>query len=499
MLPLRPAHRVRAYRPRFEVLEGRNLLSPYVVDRLTDSGAGSGLAGDLRYCIDQAADGDAITFDVTGTINLTGALPDLTHSIDIEGPGAAQLTVRRNTGGNYRIFTVDSGTTVSISGLTITNGFVIGAGFLAGGGILNGGTLTVSNCTISGNKAGQIGGDNGSGGGIANFGTLTLSNSTVAGNDAYGGNAGAGDDPCGGGIFNDFGTLTVNNGTISGNTVLWHSFDDAGGNGGGICNEYGTVTISNSTVSGNSAPAGYGGGIYNDDYGTLTLNNATVSGNSAGYDGGGIVNGIESGGALHARNTIIAGNTNYYGDPDDLIGNLGSLGHNLIGNTNGGSGFDPTDLLNVDPRLGPLQDNGGPTQTIALLPGSPAINAGDNTNAPIWDQRGPGFPRIIHGTIDIGAFEYRAPRQLDPNPVPISEPGPGPDLRQGGLPGSQATLELAATTRAMPATDPAGNVPAGGTVAPADGYFALPSEERGDGEANAWVPDLWLNQDRLFA
>jgi hypothetical protein len=222
----RPARKVRAYRPRLEALEPRTLLSTYLVDRLTDTGAGSGLAGDLRYTISHAADGDTIAFSVNGTINLTGALPDLTHRISIEGPGPDQLTVRRDDNApSFRIFTVDSGTTVSISGLTITNGFVIGAGFVVGGGIENAGTLTVSNCTISGNKAGQIGGHDGSGGGIGNLGTLTLSNSTVAGNDASGiGGTGGDDDPCGGGIDNE-GTLTVNNSTISGNTVLWHSFE----------------------------------------------------------------------------------------------------------------------------------------------------------------------------------------------------------------------------------------------------------------------------------
>jgi hypothetical protein len=69
--------------------------------------------------------------------------------------------------------------------------------------------------------------------------------------------------------------------------------------------------------------------------------------------------------------------------------------------------LDPSDLLNVDPMLGPLQDNGGPTWTMALLPGSPAIDVGDNTDAPDWDQRGEGFPRIVNGVIDIGAFEVQ--------------------------------------------------------------------------------------------
>ena len=96
--------------------------------------------------------------------------------------------------------------------------------------------------------------------------------------------------------------------------------------------------------------------------------------------------------------------------PDDVAGNLGSLGYNLIGDTSGGSGFRPTDLLNVDPLLGPLQDNGGPTFTQALLPGSPAVDAGNNTNAPAFDQR--GFTRIVNGAIDIGAYELQPETNL---------------------------------------------------------------------------------------
>jgi hypothetical protein len=430
MFHSRPARKVRAYRPRLEILEDRTLPSTFLVDHLADDTMGSGLTGSLRYALTQAADNDHITFGVTGTINLTGALPDLTHSISIDGPGASLMTVRRDTGGNYRIFTVAGATTVSISGLTITNGLVIEERFAAGGGIDNAGTLTVSNCTISGNIAwgssGElIGGNDGYGGGIANFGTLTLSNSTVAGNDARGDGI-----ACGGGISNDGGTVTVNNSTISGNTALWQGLDYSGGLGAGICNENGTVTISSSTVSGNSAGGYYGGGggIYNDDYGTLTLNNATVSGNSAIYAGGGIYNdedgtltlnnatvsgnsvyngdggGIVNYGALHARNTIIAGNIRPFGRPSDLNGSLSSSGHNLIGNTQGGSGFDPTDLLNVDPLLGPLQDNGGPTKTHALLAGSPALNAGDPSQLGVADQRGV----VRTGGVNIGAYQASA-------------------------------------------------------------------------------------------
>jgi hypothetical protein len=148
---------------------------------------GSGFNGSLRYAITNAANGDTITFGtgVTGTINLTGALPDLTHSVSIQGPGANSLTVRRNIGGNYRILTVAAGATVSISGLTISNGYPTGG--VDGGGILNSGMLTVSTCTITGNTVDS------SGGGIANYGTLLVSSSTITANN-------------GGGIFNRYGS-----------------------------------------------------------------------------------------------------------------------------------------------------------------------------------------------------------------------------------------------------------------------------------------------------
>jgi hypothetical protein len=245
-----------------------------------------------------------------------------------------------------------------------------------------------------------------------------VTNSTLSSNSAtFGG---------GGGIFNDFmGTLTVSNSTLSGNS-----------GGGGIFNK-GTLTVGNSTLSGNSSAVA-GGGIDNDLYGTLTVSNSTLSGNSSAYSGGGISND----GTLTVSNSIVAGNGATFFGPD-LFGPLTSHGHNLFGDGTDAGGFDPTDLVGtasspIDPLLGPLQDNGGPTQTMALLPGSPAIDAGDNTNAPTWDQRGPGYPRIVNGIIDIGAFEVQAPaasyptRQPLPDPVPVQAlgmPG-GPVLRQ---------------------------------------------------------------------
>src|SRR5262245_37077742 len=117
----RPARQRPRARLAVEALEDRTLPSTFMVDRLTDTGAGEGLAGDLRYCINQAnalPGDDTITFSVIGTLNPAGGLPDLRSNIGLQGPGADSLTGRRDTGGSYRIFTVDSGTTVALSGLT---------------------------------------------------------------------------------------------------------------------------------------------------------------------------------------------------------------------------------------------------------------------------------------------------------------------------------------------------------------------------------------------
>jgi hypothetical protein len=299
-------------------------------------------------------------------------------------------------------------------------------GMSQGGGLyVNGGSLTVTSSTFTSNQAiggsgGLYGsGNTGAGGGLyVNGSSLTVASSTFTSNQAIGGPGGlygVGDTGAGGGLYVLGGSDTVVSSTVTSNQAIGGigspTFPyDAPGQGGGLYNS-GTLTISNSTLSANSAPSdrvyGGGGGIRND--GTLTVSNSTLTGNSVtGSSGSG--GGIDNRGTLHARNTIIAGNT--APSAPDLNGNLGSQGHNLIGNTQGGSGFDPTDILNINPLLGPLQDNGGPTKTMALLAGSPAIDAGDNTGAPDWDQRGPGYPRIVNGTIDIGAFEVQPPAQV---------------------------------------------------------------------------------------
>jgi hypothetical protein len=427
------------------------------VTNTNDSGPGS-----LRQALADANDGDTIEFAVTGTIGLTTGELSVDKSVTISGPGAASLAVDGNS--TSRVLHIGPGTTVSISGLTLMHGYAA----LNGGGILNDhATLTVLNSTVSGNYAYSAGGgiyNDASNGGSA---TLTVVHSTVDGNGAghddipYGGGEG-------GGIYNDSGTLTITNSVVSNNHAGVDGKNFPVGTGGGIFNygaltitdstiasnqvylsgggiaNSGTLTIINSTISGNAAvgehdgePLGDGGGI---EGGTVTLINSTLSGNYAGLADGGILcsgtitNSTISGnngsisvgtGTLEIVNTILnasAGSSNIanYG------GTITSHGYNLSSDDGAGYLTAPGDQINTDPMLGPLQDNGGATLTHALLPGSPAINAGDPnfTPPPLYDQRDTPFVRVYNGRIDIGSFELQPPRR--PTPVPRSRPTPPP-------------------------------------------------------------------------
>jgi hypothetical protein len=228
-----------------------------------------------------------------------------------------------------------------------------------GGGLLVSGSATVIDSMVSGNTSED------SGGGIHNEGTLTVTNSTISSNAS---------DQEGGGIYNGATSISVGNGRS----------DPAGG----------ILTLTNSTVSGNSADRG--GGIANslDWQGRMTLVNSTVSGNT---DEAGA--GIWNGWMMSMTNTLI---------DDACDGVVTSDGYNIEspGDT---CGFDPggTDLVNVsDPMLGPLRDNGGPTETHALLPGSPAINRIPGAACEVeTDQRGEPRPETGGDACDVGAFE----------------------------------------------------------------------------------------------
>jgi hypothetical protein len=395
-----------------ESLEGRCL--PSSVTNLNDAGAGS-----LRQAIlDTPADG-TVDFQpgLSGTITLTGGELDIRNNVSIAGPGATVITVSGNH--SSTVFHIASTFTVDISGLTVADGNAILS--TGGGGILNDGMLSIISSTISRNFNRYFGG------GITNYGTLTVANCTLSQNSAE----------AGGAIDNANGVLNISDSTISANTATTSGagiFDSGSsiaisnstisGNLGGtfasaIVSSGATVTVSNSTISGNS-PGGIAnlnlnmiectvsgnsmgdGGILNESFATLTVIGCTISGNG----GAGVITDDLSTAAM--KNTILAGNTS-----SDVSGIVNSQGHNLIGDGTGGSGYVASDLVGttqnpIDPLLGPLQDNGGPTFTMALLPGSPAINAGDPTDAPMWDQRGPGYPRVVNGMIDIGAYEHQA-------------------------------------------------------------------------------------------
>ncbi|HEX7317620.1 MAG TPA: Calx-beta domain-containing protein [Pyrinomonadaceae bacterium] len=371
----------------------------------------------LRAAVEQAnqlAGDDVINITVTGTINLSSALP-LLSSLTMTGPGPLLLTVRRapDTATYFRVFRTALSSTVSISGMTITGGR---AADDHGGGVYNsqGATLNLSNVVVSENVTDSIFiNGSGRGGGIYHDGTLlTLTNSVVSGNSAASGAAGgslSGRD--GGGIYAR-GTLVVTNSTISGNKA-GDRFQGNGlpGNGGGLYLFSGaTATLTNSTVSGNRSGSGAGasgGGIANSG-GTLTLNNCTVADNTAG-SGGGIW-----GTAINLRNTIVANNT--ANSNPDLFGTFNSQDFNLIRNVGNATinGTTTHNVTGVDPLLGPLQNDGGPTQTHALLPNSPAIDAGDGGGL-TTDQRGLARPvdnasaaNASDGS-DIGAYEVQSP------------------------------------------------------------------------------------------
>ncbi len=320
----------------------------------------------------------------------------------------------------------NTGTMTAMRCLVTNNSAVGGPGLIGiGGGIYSAGTLAITNSAVSGNSA--LGGAdssfaNGNGGGIYNDGTLVLDTTTVAANSAVGGNGvlDGGGPGFGGGLANGFGTVTLNRSTVSANFAVGGASTNrvgADARGGGLYNDQGTIVVENSTVSGNltrggagTGGAGFSGGagLFNV-LGSLAVSNSTVTANvtvpgGSPLAGAGLFN---AAGVVGLKNTILAGDA----APNDFssgpTGLIKSGGFNLIGTTNGPITPGPNDQFNLSAaalRLGPLQDNGGPTFTHALLCGSPAINAGDNTGAPPTDQR--GFPRIVGGMIDIGSFEY---------------------------------------------------------------------------------------------
>jgi len=343
-LPIPTAHVAEAFVPPSDVW-----VAP-TGDDVNNDGTEAQPFATIQHGIDTVADG--------GTVHV--AAGTYTESIDVnkfitlEGAGAGSTII--DAGGSFNTVVeigppISMHITASISGVTIQNGSQD-----AGGGIFiySPHTLSLDDCTVRNNTAS-------SGGGILNAGTLAMNRCTVSGN--------------------------------------------SGSGGGGIRNQ-GSLYLCNCTISGNSASES-GGGIYNWPNATMTSEYTTIANNQAtgtSARGGGFSNW----GYAKFESTIVANNTagdavynNGFTEPAQG-GLTDSNGYNLCGDNS--CGFDVrTDLINTDPLLGPLQDNGGPTFTHALLHGSPAIDHGIGEGFPSIDQR--GVPRWQGSTCDTGAYE----------------------------------------------------------------------------------------------
>ena len=311
------------------------------------------------------------------------------------------------------------------------------------------GSLTLNRCIVTGNSAANGGAFNNAALTGGPGGLLTINESVVTNNTST----------STGGALQNFSTSTarIANSEFSGNT--------AGGNGGAI-GANGMLHITNSTISNNivNGAGDDGGGVqYNGTTG-ITITNTTIANNSALGDGGGLFRtGTTS--PVNIRNNIIALNTNSSGVTPDIGGTYTSQGNNLIGNV--GTAVFPagpgdqigTAGMPIDPQLAALANNGGFSQTRALLAGSTAIDAGNNALALdldglplVFDQRGTGFPRISNTTVDIGAFEVQAGGATPtPTPTPAVTPTPTPATTPTPTPGVTPTPTPRRRRRRVPA------------------------------------------------
>ena len=322
---------------------------------------------------------------ITGDANGDDVTVDDSNITDLSATPVLDLS------DNSRVLNVSVSGILSLTDLTITGGRTDSFG----GGILfnsSQGRLDLRNSTVSGNSSVV------DGGGIRSYsGYVSLTNSAIGGNSSG---------RLGGGILTTSADVSLNDSTVSGNT--------SGSNGGGILTFFGGVTLINSTVSGNSS-GGAGGGIWSDDS-TVRIISSTVADNSASGVGGGIslfADNFTDDERLEISNSIVAGNTDDGSAPDllavgDVTNDL-SVDFSLIGDITG-SGITSTtgagNILSQSAMLGPLADNGGPTQTHALLTGSPAIDAGSNFRAGVLETDQRGNDRFVSGRVDIGAYEF---------------------------------------------------------------------------------------------
>jgi beta-glucanase (GH16 family) len=355
-----------------------------VVTTLADSGEGS-----LRDALGRIADGGTITFDPSlagGTMTLTSGQLAIDGSVTVDASAAAPVTI--SAGGASRVLQVAAGAQVSMNDLVLRDGVAAPQG----GGIFNLGDLSLERVVVTENTQDAAGPANFEfgGGGIYNgdSATLSLTDSTVSDNTSV--------NQPGGGVYGFFNSsITVTQSTISGNV--------AGDVAGGL-RTLGDATIVNSTVSGNTSTAWHGGGIFHTD-GVLTVTNSTFAENvaPAGTASGILVATFGAAASATITNSVLQGEGGAFACAIEggAAAVLTSGGSNVI--SDGSCNPIASDQSNTDALLGPLADNGGPTLTHALLEGSPAIDAADDTVCPETDQRGVTRPQ--GSSCDVGSYE----------------------------------------------------------------------------------------------
>jgi len=373
------------------------------VQNCNDSGAGS-----LRAAYANAVDNETIDLTqlVCSRITLGSALtgPVAASNVTLQGPGQELLTIDGD--GRYRVLVHRGSGYLHIDHLKITNGHYSGAhgGCIYSAGGVEVSASTISSCvldtaepaatggaiyakgvvglfdsTVSDSSANAPGGYNSRGGGIYSWG-IVMSRSTVSGNSAA----------KGGGIHAS-GIVDIRDSTLSGN----HAYYGGALITPGISAEH---KIKNSTISGNDAKL-FGGAIYAD---AVKIYNCTIVNNKTALSGP-VGAGLFVGASI-LQSSIVANNTSGGGlIEDDIVASGVTTGSNNL--IMASAGPVPAGSITVDPKLSPLQDNGGPTRTHALLPGSPAIDKGNNSLALASDQRGALFGRVDGSSADIGAFE----------------------------------------------------------------------------------------------
>jgi beta-glucanase (GH16 family) len=376
----------------FQIPDG--LRSPVLLDQLrltcptdvTVTNAADSGAGSLRKALGSVCIGGTVHFApaLAGQAITNLSALTIAKNVTIDGVDAPGLTI--SGGDTVRGLEVSASATATIRNLTISHGY----GFQLAGGVLNNGKLTLDHVIVTANTMATNAGDFWQGGGGIYNGdgaTLSLIDSTVSNNNARW---------SGGGIYSFFNTTT----TIVRSTISGNVSNDVGG---GI-RSLGNMTITNSTISGNTSTGWHGGAIFHTD-GAMEISSSTIA-NNIGPDWAPSAIFIGSFNAalpsLKLTNTLITGN-HWYACEQHAAGtvSLTSGGHNLV--QDGSCSPVASDLIGADPLLGPLADNSGPTQTHALLAGSPAIDAADAAASPATDQRSVARPQ--GAGYDIGAFE----------------------------------------------------------------------------------------------